>query len=779
MRLFDSLRTRMLVIALVPIVGIVIATGELAYEKYRTYSELTDIEPMIGLSTIAGDLVHELQKERGGSVGYLSSKGDDAFKARVADQRKLTDKALEAYRRSLDELPDAPEFAPIVEFLGTANAGLAKLAAHRSSVDTASVSIPDHLRYYTAIIGNLLDVPVVIGERSPDGAVTRHLGAVRALGWAKEKAGLERANGAALFNAGMSPFPAERHRVFVSLVGAQSAYLVDLAAFLTPAQAAAWGTLIGSKKTVNYRDWQVILLDLAGTQDTGGVSATDWFDAATSRIDALHDFYHRLSADAVAAGVAKTDQLTREMALALGIQAAILILALLVYWLVSRATLGPLLSVSSGLGRLASGESAVSFNQNSPGGREVRELNRSAFSFITAINEQQRLQAEAAEQRVIADEQRRLALMTLADTIEKSTHSVVSKVLPITKGLVDSSNGVSESSLKVSEESEGVAAAAEESLRNSEAMASATDRLSQSAADIRQQVGEQRQIAHEAQVSAAQTRETVDGLNAAASRIEEVVSLIHGIAEQTNLLALNATIEAARAGDAGKGFAVVASEVKSLATQTGKATDDIRQQVGDMVQAMRSSVTAIGEINEVIERMARISDAVGDAIDEQSSVTSAITENVHQSTDASREVAQSIARVSGEAQGTRSIAEGNVDASRQVLELIESLQHQLNEIIRTSDKDVDRRREPRVMVSGTSVRLTADGSTLDGDLMDISTSGARISGEANATSGQPCTLQIAGRSAIDATVVEVDGGATRLVFTTPISATDPILTRAA
>ena len=74
----------------------------------------------------------------------------------------------------------------------------------------------------------------------------------------------------------------------------------------------------------------------------------------------------------------------------------------------------------------------------------------------------------------------------------------------------------------------------------------------------------------------------MQGLADNAARISVVVDLIQTIASQTNLLALNATIEAARAGDAGRGFAVVASEVKSLANQTAKATDEIRQQIGSM-----------------------------------------------------------------------------------------------------------------------------------------------------------------------------------------------------
>src|SRR6202000_674569 len=94
-----------------------------------------------------------------------------------------------------------------------------------------------------------------------------------------------------------------------------------------------------------------------------------------------------------------------------------------------------------------------------------------------------------------------------------------------------------------------------------------------------------RQTSHAAGIAASAVREaeatdgTVRGLADAALKIGDVVRLINDIASQTNLLALNATIEAARAGEAGKGFAVVASEVKSLANQTARATEDIKNQV--------------------------------------------------------------------------------------------------------------------------------------------------------------------------------------------------------
>jgi len=107
-----------------------------------------------------------------------------------------------------------------------------------------------------------------------------------------------------------------------------------------------------------------------------------------------------------------------------------------------------------------------------------------------------------------------------------------------------------------------------------------------------------------------------------------VVSLISRIAAQTNLLALNATIEAARAGEAGRGFAVVAQEVKTLATQTARATQEISGQISDMQAATESSVTAIDTIQIKIGEIEQISAIIASAVQEQGASTQEITRNV-------------------------------------------------------------------------------------------------------------------------------------------------------
>ncbi|QOZ72693.1 methyl-accepting chemotaxis protein [Bradyrhizobium arachidis] len=191
-----------------------------------------------------------------------------------------------------------------------------------------------------------------------------------------------------------------------------------------------------------------------------------------------------------------------------------------------------------------------------------------------------------------------------------------------------------------------VASAAEETSVNVQTVSSGTEQLSSSIEEISKQVVTSAAIAKKAVDEAGATDTTVQSLADSASRISVVVDLIQTIASQTNLLALNATIEAARAGEAGRGFAVVASEVKSLASQTAKATEEIRTQIASMQQVTTSAVGAIQGIGRIIGEINDVTTTIAAAVEEQGAATREIARNIQHAAGGTSEVSSNIVGVS-------------------------------------------------------------------------------------------------------------------------------------
>ena len=213
---------------------------------------------------------------------------------------------------------------------------------------------------------------------------------------------------------------------------------------------------------------------------------------------------------------------------------------------------------------------------------------------------------------------------------------------------------ISEAVTSASHEAIEAAAASAQASGNVQSIAAGAEELSASFQDIARQVAEANQITMTAVAQAKATTDVVAGLSNEAQRIGDVVRLINDIAAQTNLLALNATIEAARAGEAGRGFAVVAAEVKTLATRTAKATEEIGQTVASVQHSTAQAAHAIEAIGATVQRVEDINAAVAQAVEAQSSVTADISQNMQVAASGVEAITASVGRI---AQSTTQIDE--------------------------------------------------------------------------------------------------------------------------
>jgi methyl-accepting chemotaxis protein len=324
----------------------------------------------------------------------------------------------------------------------------------------------------------------------------------------------------------------------------------------------------------------------------------------------------------------------------------------------------PMIEMCKAMRELANGN----FDVVLPGlGRrdEVGEMAGAVEEFkMQAIAKAERDAAEHDAQNKASAAARRAELIRFADDFEAAVGAIVANVSASAVQLEAAAGTLTRTAETTQSLSSQAAGASEQASSNMQSVASATEELSASVDEIGRQVQESNRIAEAAVNQAEQTDGRIGKLSRAAQEIGDVVKLITAIAEQTNLLALNATIEAARAGEAGRGFAVVASEVKSLASQTAKATDEISSHIAGMQAATQESVSAIKEIGGTIAQISTIASTIASAVEEQGSATQEIARSVQTVAQGTHEAAANILEVNRGAAETGS-ASGNVlDSAR-------------------------------------------------------------------------------------------------------------------
>jgi methyl-accepting chemotaxis protein len=317
---------------------------------------------------------------------------------------------------------------------------------------------------------------------------------------------------------------------------------------------------------------------------------------------------------------------------------------------VSRRVIRPLAAVRDSMSQLAAGTltEPISFRYNDD---EIGALASTLYVFQEQAVAKAQLEESGRAGRT-RDSARQQSVEAEIRTFEDSAKAALATLTGAATQMRGASDEMEAVSSRTSRGVETVATAAHETSGSVTSIAAATEQLSGSINEISRHVGHAAGIASRAVEETRRTDTTVRGLAESATKIGEVVRLINDIAGRTNLLALNATIEAARAGEAGRGFAVVASEVKSLATQTAKATEDIARQITEVQSVTDETVQAIRRIATTIDEVNNITTSIAAGVEQQGASTQEIARNVQQAAQRTREMSDTIADVARDAKVT-------------------------------------------------------------------------------------------------------------------------------
>lgn len=554
--------------------GLIYFAGANIEEKWKIRSEMGSLQSMVALATSGSALVHELQKERGMSAGYIGSNGNK-FAIELESQYQQTDNRIKSLENAVISSNVSRYSQTAENLLQSTSDQLKAIRTTRSSIGAMQMDLETALGYYTGINTSLIDIVDLMASISSDAEQTKSLAAYSSFLKSKERAGIERAVLANTF--AKNKFGKDMHKKFLTLVAEQKAFTASFLAQATTESSAMYKNGIRNEFLSNTQKMRNTANN-KHMQGDFGIDPVYWFEQQTGKINTLKKIEDNLANALIA--TAKTKQADAQMLMVINslLMAGALVLA---------AFLGIAL---------------------------VRRM-------TTAINHAVHVAEEISSGRLMntitsegSDEIGKL--MTALGSMSHTLKKVVSEVRQGAETIAMGATEIADSNADLSQRTEEQASSLEETASTMEEMTGTVKQNAESAQEANQLSNAARQLAVQGGDVMQKAVDAMGEITTSSTRIADIIGTIDSIAFQTNLLALNAAVEAARAGEQGRGFAVVANEVRSLAQRSAEAAKEIKGLIEDSVDKVRAGTRLVDESGQTLENIVNSTKKVSDIVAE-------------------------------------------------------------------------------------------------------------------------------------------------------------------
>lgn len=636
-----SIKQKLILIMLIPLFVVILLAAKLAVDSFSTSKNLQSLDNVVILSVKIGDLVHETQKERGMTAGFLGSNGEK-FKIELPAQRLVVDekfKELNAFLSTFDKDVYSSEF---LENLNNSLKKLQDLNNNRTGVNNLSINTGVAIAYYTDTISLLLNTVGTITKLSNSAKVSQELVSYMSFLLSKERAGIERAVGTNTF--AKNSFGEGMKARLYTLVAEQNAYMDTFLKVSSLEMVNFYKKTLQGESIIEVDKMRKTLL-YSNIESNFGVDANYWFKQMTDKINILKKIEDNLSKNLIQTienemseanqnmiifgllsvfGVALTMILARTIAFTilidvdsvkrgvenffafinfekddielikvksndeLGMMSRIInknIEDTKANIQKDRALIADTIRVANQINK-GYLDSKIELGSNNPSLNELKNiinemlgtLNSNVSNILKVLTSYSKLDFRPK----LADNN----LEGLIKELEKDVNilgEVITQTLMENKriGIVlsDNANTLTQNMQGIANAANSQAASLEETAASLEEITSNITNNTQTAIQMATFGNKVKESISLGQQLANKTVLSMEDINSQTTAISEAITIIDQIAFQTNILSLNAAVEAATAGEAGKGFAVVAGEVRTLASRSAEAAKQIKELV--------------------------------------------------------------------------------------------------------------------------------------------------------------------------------------------------------